>query len=84
METYLREEAGKVNSREEGSVRLSFRVTPNSTITDIKVEKGLSKELNEQAKEILLKGPRWLPAHNHGYIAIDGFGFVTIDFTSKQ
>ena len=84
MEAYLREEAIKVNSNEDGSVRLSFRVTPRSTITDIKVEKGLSKELNERAKEILLKGPRWLPAHNHGYIAIDGYGFVIIDFTSKQ
>jgi len=56
----------------------------SSTITDIKVEKGLSKELNERAKEILLKGPRWLPAYNHGYIAVDGYGFVTIDFINKQ
>jgi len=84
MEAYLKEEAAKVNSKEEGSIRLSFRVTPNSTITDVKVEKGLSKELNERAKEILLKGPRWLPAHNHGYIAIEGYGFATFDFTSKQ
>jgi len=83
METYLREETKKVQAKEEGRVRLSFRVTPNSTITDIKVEKSLSKELDQQAKEILLNGPHWLPAHNHGFITADGIGYVVIDFSKN-
>jgi membrane associated rhomboid family serine protease/antitoxin component YwqK of YwqJK toxin-antitoxin module len=80
METYLRKEAMKVQTKEEGRVRLSFRVTSSSVITDINVEKSLTKELDERAKEILINGPRWLPAHDHGFIAIDGIGYVAIDF----
>jgi membrane associated rhomboid family serine protease len=80
METYLRAEAMKVHTKEEGRVRLSFRVTANSVITDINVEKSLTKELDARAKEILIKGPRWLPAHDHGFIATDGIGYVAIDF----
>ncbi len=84
METYLRQEASKVNAKEEGRVKLSFRVTPISMITEIKVEKGLSKELDEKAKAILMKGPKWLPAYNHGFIPIDGYGSVVIDFGKNK
>ena len=80
MEAYLLREANKVNSKENGRVRLSFRVTPQSTIADIKVDKSLNKEMDEKAKEILLHGPRWLPAHDHGFVPIDGIAYVVIDF----
>ncbi len=80
MEAYLLEEANKTNAKVEGRVRLSFRVTPTSTITDIKVEKSLTIELDDRAKQILVNGPRWQPAHNHGFIATDGIGYVAIDF----
>jgi len=80
MEAYLLRESNKVTSKEDGRVRLSFRVTPNSVITDIKVEKSLNKELDEKAKEILVNGPRWRPGHDHGFIPIDGIGYISIDF----
>jgi len=84
LEVYLQKEASQVKTKSEGRVRLSFRVTPNGKITDIKVEKGLSKELNDHAKQFLINGPRWLPAHLHGFIATDGFSFVTIDFEKNR
>ncbi|HEV8513104.1 MAG TPA: rhomboid family intramembrane serine protease [Cyclobacteriaceae bacterium] len=80
METYLLREANKVISKVNGHVRLSFRVTLKNTITDIKIEKSLNKELDEKAKEILVNGPRWRPGHDHGFTPIDGISYVVIDF----
>jgi len=63
-----------------GTVKLSFRVTVSGQITDFKVEKSVSKELDLRAKQIILSGPRWLPARLHGLEPTDGFAFVSVDF----
>lgn len=63
-----------------GTVRLSFRVTVSGRLTDFKVEKSVSKELDLRAKQLVLAGPRWLPARLHGQEPTDGFGMVNVDF----
>lgn len=63
-----------------GTVKLSFRVTVSGQITDFKIEQSVSKELDMRAKQIILSGPRWLPARLHGVEPTDGFGFVAIEF----
>lgn len=63
-----------------GTVKLYFRVTPNSRITDIIVQQSLDHEADGWAKEILLKGPQWMPAQLHGQEITDGFGFISVTF----
>lgn len=63
-----------------GTVRLSFRVTVSGRLTDFKIEKGLSKELDLRAKLLVLAGPRWLPARLHGQEPTDGYGLVSVEF----
>jgi TonB family protein len=84
LAAYITQAAAKLNARSDGRVRLSFRVTLQGKLTDIKVEKSLSGELDEKAKEILLKGPRWIPAHTHGFQVTDGIAFVNIDFEKSR
>jgi membrane associated rhomboid family serine protease/antitoxin component YwqK of YwqJK toxin-antitoxin module len=80
LNAYLREEAGKINSTLKGTVRLSFRVTTDKVLADIEVENSLSPELDEKAKEILRRGPAWIPAREHGQKAVEGYSVVAIDF----
>jgi membrane associated rhomboid family serine protease/antitoxin component YwqK of YwqJK toxin-antitoxin module len=64
----------------KGTVKLSFRVTPSGVLTDWTVEQSVSKKLDQLAKEIVLSGPRWLPAKLHGLEPANGFGFVSVEF----
>ena len=34
-----------------------------------------------KAKDIVSNGPRWLPAHEHGFIPVDGFQRVEVTFS---
>jgi membrane associated rhomboid family serine protease/antitoxin component YwqK of YwqJK toxin-antitoxin module len=63
-----------------GTVKLSFRVTVAGQITDFKTEQSVSKELDTKARQIILSGPRWLPARLHGQEPTDGYGFVSVEF----
>jgi antitoxin component YwqK of YwqJK toxin-antitoxin module len=80
LRVYLEKATAKIKTETTGIVRLEFRVTPTGLLTDIKAESSLNKELEERAKEILLSGPRWLPAHEYGYLPIDGFAQVEMEF----
>ena len=77
---YLKSEVKEFNSDEMGHVKLSFRVTKEGAITDLTVEQGATPRLDARAKEILLKGPRWLPARRHGYETVDADGYVQVEF----
>jgi hypothetical protein len=70
----------KIEPQGLGTVKLSFRVTVDGQITDFKIEQSVSKELDMRAKQMVLMGPRWLPARLHGLEPTDGFGFVAIEF----
>ena len=80
LRLYLEEATAKIKTETSGIVRLEFRVTPTGLLTDIKAKSSLSKEHQTRAKEILLNGPRWMPAHEYGYLPIDGFAQVEIEF----
>jgi membrane associated rhomboid family serine protease len=80
LRTYLKEASIKIKIDTTGIVRLEFRVTPTSSLTDIKVERSLTQQLDATAKEILLNGPRWIPAREYGYVPIDGLARVEIEF----
>lgn len=67
-------------SSEHGTVRLSFRVTVSGQLTDFKTEKSVSKELDMKARQIILSGPRWLPARLHGQEPTDGYGYAIVPF----
>jgi len=63
-----------------GTVKLSFRVTTSGQMTDFKVEKSVSRELDMKAKQLVLMGPRWLPARLHGQEPTDGYALVSVEF----
>jgi membrane associated rhomboid family serine protease/antitoxin component YwqK of YwqJK toxin-antitoxin module len=80
LNTYLKRAAKEVNSSLHGSVKISFRVTESQQLADIKVERSLSPHLDEQAKRILLTGPKWMPAKLHGLEPIDGYGEIVVEY----
>lgn len=77
---YIEYVRSQVEPKGLGRVRLSFRVTVDGQIMDFKVEESVSKELDLRAKQIVLNGPRWLPAKLHGLEPTDGYGFVVVEF----
>ena len=46
----------------QGKVFLSFIVEPTGAISSVKVLKGVSKELNEEAVRVIKSSPNWNPA----------------------
>ncbi|MEI9920336.1 MAG: rhomboid family intramembrane serine protease [Bacteroidota bacterium] len=77
LNEYIRSQA---EPQGKGTVKLSFRVTVSGQLTDFKTEKSVSKELDLRAKQIILAGPRWLPARLHGLEPTDGFAVVSVEF----
>lgn len=80
-EAYLQKESERVMPDVDGSVRLSFRITPTGKMVELKVEKSLSLATDEKAKEIVRNGPRWQPAHEHGHVPVDGYQQVVVNFS---
>ncbi|MEX2231993.1 MAG: rhomboid family intramembrane serine protease [Cyclobacteriaceae bacterium] len=77
---YVRSETKKVVSDDLGHVKLLFRVTKKGLLTDLAFEQSATPTLDNRAKEIILNGPRWLPARSHGHQAVDGWGLVLVEF----
>lgn len=44
-----------------GRIILSFVVEINGTLTNVKVERGLSSEINKEALRVIREGPKWHP-----------------------
>ncbi|XOV66710.1 MAG: energy transducer TonB [Fluviicola sp.] len=55
-----------VNRQQQGKVYLSFIVEKDGNITRIKVERGVSAELDEEAKRVVDSMPNWKPAEAGG------------------
>lgn len=51
---------------DKGRVYLSFVVEVDGSLSNIKVERGISKELDQEAKRIIRKMPKWIPAEVNG------------------
>lgn len=80
LNNYLRKAAAAADTDVHGTVRISFRVTITQELADVRIEQSLTPQLDELAKEILRKGPRWLPARLHGFEPIDGYAQVSVEF----
>jgi protein TonB len=48
-----------IEMEDQGKVYLSFVVEPDGSITNIKVERGVTKELDREAKRVVRKMPKW-------------------------
>lgn len=48
-----------IQMEEQGKVYLSFVVETDGSITDIQVERGVSKELDREAKRVVRNMPKW-------------------------
>jgi membrane associated rhomboid family serine protease/antitoxin component YwqK of YwqJK toxin-antitoxin module len=80
LNEFISAEVKKSEVRLKGTVRLSFTVTGTGALVDIKVEKSMAPELDKMAKEILLRGPQWIPAREHGQEPSAGYGAVSVKF----
>lgn len=80
FQEYLKDAVRKFDGDELGHVKLSFLVTKDGAVTDVTVEQGATPRLDAKAKEILLDGPRWLPARMHGHQRMDTRAYVQVEF----
>ena len=55
-----------IQMEEQGKVYLSFIVEANGDISEVEVEKGVSKELDREAKRIMRNMPQWIPGEVNG------------------
>ena len=77
---YVKARAKEVDPDELGHVKISFRVTRKGVLTDLTLEQRATPALDAKAKEIILNGPRWLPARRHGHEPVEGKGELLIEF----
>ena len=54
--------------KSKGVIFLTFIVDEKGGIQDIKVMKGLTKELNAEAVRVVQNMPNWIPARQNGHI----------------
>jgi membrane associated rhomboid family serine protease/antitoxin component YwqK of YwqJK toxin-antitoxin module len=77
---YLRSATHSALSDNSQGVLITFRVTKEGKLADIQIERSVSPEIDEQAKRIVMEGPKWIPAKEHGQQPVDGFAFAKVDF----
>ncbi len=51
---------------EQGKVYVSFVVEPDGSISNVDVERGVSDDLDREAKRVVRSMPRWIPGKNNG------------------
>ncbi|MDL2290404.1 energy transducer TonB [Paludibacteraceae bacterium OttesenSCG-928-F17] len=62
--TYMSEEA-KMN-KQQGQVIVQFWVQQTGKIEDVKILRGVSKELDTEAVRLISEMPEWIPAEKAG------------------
>lgn len=55
-----------IEMNEQGKVYLSFVVEPDGKISQIQVERGVSKDLDKEAKRLVRSMPKWIPGEAGG------------------
>jgi periplasmic protein TonB len=63
---YLNYPQESIELGEQGRVYLSFIVEPDGIISNIKVLKGVSRLVDQEAKRIIKAMPRWIPGVCNG------------------
>ena len=55
-----------MDRNESGRVYLSFIIETNGNLSHVKVERGVSPEIDQEAMRIFIKSPKWVPAVCNG------------------
>ena len=55
-----------IEMNEQGRVFLSFVVETNGSISNVKIERGISIDLDREAKRVIKKMPKWVPGESAG------------------
>ena len=55
-----------IEMNEQGRVFLSFVVETNGSISNVKIERGISIDLDREAKRVIKKMPNWVPGESAG------------------
>ena len=55
-----------IELNEQGRVYVSFVVEKDGRITNIKIERGVSKDLDDEAKRVIRNMPNWKPGESKG------------------
>ena len=55
-----------IEMNEQGRVYLSFVVEPDGSITNVKVERGVSPDLDKEAKRVVRRMPKWVSGEAGG------------------
>ncbi|TNF49074.1 MAG: TonB family protein [Bacteroidetes bacterium] len=66
ISNYLEYPEESIEMGEQGRVYLSFIVEPDGTITEVKIDRGVSLLIDREAKRIIRAMPRWIPAICNG------------------
>jgi TonB family protein len=57
----------------QGKVFISFIIETDGSISNVKIDKGIVTELNNEAIRIVKSMPRWKPAYNNGKAVISSY-----------
>ena len=68
------------NKEVQGRVLLSFIVEHDGTLSDIKVVRGLAKDLDQESLRVLSLSPKWIPGMQNGHAVRVAYA-VPISFT---
>ena len=55
-----------IEMNEQGRVFLSFVVEKDGSISNVKIERGISIDLDREAKRVVRKMPKWIPGESSG------------------
>lgn len=66
ISNYLEYPEESIELGEQGRVYLSFIVEADGTITEVKIDRGVSLLIDREAKRIIKSMPRWIPAICNG------------------
>ena len=66
LKSFIKNNLTQPTEKKIGRVFVSFIVNKDGTTTDFEVVRGLTKECNEKALEVLKKMPRWTPGTQFG------------------
>ena len=55
-----------IEMNEQGKVYLSFVVEPDGSISNVSIERGVSKDIDNEAKRIVRSMPKWSPGEAKG------------------
>lgn len=69
FDSYMQLGIGQANAIQEPvEIPVSFTIEPDSTISNVMILKKISPALEEQALNLLLNGPKWVPARKNGQL----------------